>query len=99
MASASGRFSAASAVILAFGALSACRDYGVKVPDDVSILGLDDQEFAPYLVPSLTTVETPVRAVGEALGRAIIGKLEHGLPIQSIQMPSRIVVRHSVADA
>lgn len=50
----------------AAGALRALREGGVRVPDDVSVVGFDDTLPARYLVPSLTTVRQPLQEMGQA---------------------------------
>ncbi len=58
----------ASTFAIAMGVLHAARIAGVRVPDDVSLVGLHDSELADYLAPALTTVRLPVE---EMAGRAV----------------------------
>lgn len=48
----------------AFGALRAFREAGVRVPDDVSLVGFDDLPVAPWIDPALTTVRQPLAEMG-----------------------------------
>ncbi len=50
--------------VLAFGALLECQRQGVSAPDDISVTGFDDRDFASSLIPSLTTVRVPADAIG-----------------------------------
>lgn len=50
--------------IMAVGALKACNQKGLRVPEDISIMGFDDMDFSKYLIPSLTTVRKPRRQMG-----------------------------------
>lgn len=64
--------SAASAVFVAndhmgIGLISALRARGLRVPDDISVVGFDDVPEAPFLLPSLTTVRQDFRALGELM--------------------------------
>jgi LacI family transcriptional regulator len=53
-----------SNVRAAIGAMAAARSLGVRVPDDVSIIGFDDTTFAAYLDPPLTTIRTALAEMG-----------------------------------
>jgi DNA-binding LacI/PurR family transcriptional regulator len=55
----------AASDILAIGALAGARDAGLKVPEDVSLCGFDDVDFASYCYPSLTTVHVPGYEIGQ----------------------------------
>lgn len=48
----------------AFGALAACDQHGVQVPDEISVVGFDDVPIARYLHPPLTAVQRPLQAMG-----------------------------------
>jgi len=50
---------------LAIGAINALQDLGVRVPEDVSVVGFDDIEVASYYHPRLTTVRQPILDIGE----------------------------------
>jgi LacI family transcriptional regulator len=50
--------------VLAFGALVECSSKGLRVPEDVSIVGFDDLEFAAHLNPPLTTMQVPAAEMG-----------------------------------
>lgn len=54
---------------MAAGALEACRHRGVRVPNDVSIIGFDDIVIARHLFPKLTTIRQPLFEIGAAAGR------------------------------
>jgi LacI family transcriptional regulator len=49
---------------MAIGALSALRDEGIQIPDDIALAGFDDVPIAPYLTPSLTSVSVGIRGLG-----------------------------------
>jgi len=59
---------------MAAGAYEACRERGVRVPDDLSIIGFDDTPLSRHLMPKLTTIRQPLREIGAAAG-----KLAHAL--------------------
>ena len=82
---------------LALGLLCALNEAGRPVPDDLSVVGFDDQPEAAYAIPPLTTIRQDFVSVGRravaTLRRAIAG--EPGLP-QSLIQPE-LVVRASTA--
>ena len=49
---------------MALGVLAACRDLGIRVPEDFSIVGFDDLASSRYLNPPLTTISQPMREIG-----------------------------------
>lgn len=60
---------------LAAGALSALDHAGIAVPGTLSIASFNDNDFAPYLHPPLTTVRLPIREIGEEAGRLLLARL------------------------
>ena len=80
----------------AFGARLALYRHGIHVPDDVSLIGVDDQVEAPYMTPPLTSVRQPAFEMGAAVGKAMLDMLarkEFSFPQPSIE----ISVRESTA--
>lgn len=79
----------------ASGAILALREAGVRVPEDVAVVGFDDVPFARLLVPPLTTVRAPIETVGMTAARNLID-LIHGQPVESVSLlPTELVVRQS----
>jgi LacI family transcriptional regulator len=76
---------------LAFGAYQALSEYGLRVPDDVSVIGFDDDEIAGYMRPGLTTVALPYEEMGEAAVRMLLSGQDRTL---LVAMP--LVVRGSL---
>lgn len=64
---------------LALGALMQCVKLGLRVPEDISILGFHDLEFAAYASPSLSSVATHRRQLGELSARAAISAISKRL--------------------
>ncbi|KIP87419.1 LacI family DNA-binding transcriptional regulator [Stenotrophomonas sp. CFBP8980] len=68
---------------MALGALAACRDLGVRVPDDLSIVGFDDLASSRYLTPALTTVRQPMREIGACAVSLLLAIIEgRDVPLQ-----------------
>lgn len=83
---------------MAFGFISALNEVGIKVPQDVSVVGFDDIDIAGHFVPPLTTVHQPRRAVGEQAAQLLLNVLEGGRPEESnVQLQPWLVVRKSTA--
>jgi LacI family transcriptional regulator len=79
----------------AIGALMALREAGRRVPEDVSVIGFDDQLVAPYLTPPLTTVHAPTEEVGRTAARQLIRLLREGCAEPLTLMPTELVIRRS----
>ena len=62
--------------LLAVGALKECSINGVRVPDDVSIVGCDDIELARLVTPELTTIAVPARELGARAARLLLAAIE-----------------------
>jgi len=86
----------AMADIVAVGILSACRERGVEVPKELSVVSFDDIELARHLSPALTTVRQPGFDKGYEAGRVLFGMLNER-PAERLVMPFELVVRASSA--
>jgi len=91
------RFSAifAGNDLSAYGARLALYRRGIRVPDDVSIVGFDDLHSSMYTTPPLTTVRQPLYEVGKGIGRMMLGML--GQTQVDLEVPQLgLMVRESV---
>ncbi|GAB2632789.1 LacI family DNA-binding transcriptional regulator [Streptomyces capparidis] len=80
----------------AIGALAALRSAGLRVPDDVAVIGFDDIPAAPLTEPSLSTVRQPMRRMGETAARLLLARLAGGAaPTDPVVLPTEVVVRES----
>ena len=82
---------------MAIGALSAMRDAGCRVPDDISVVGFDDIPLALYMNPPLSSVHVPIIEMGERAVRRLVAVLT-GEPVAEHRhecLPTRLVVRAS----
>jgi len=83
--------------VFAVGAMVACRELGVRIPDDVSITGVDNTELGATQTPPLTSIRTPIVEIGRAAGEQLIARIE-GKPFDPFQMlPFDLVLRGSTA--
>ncbi len=82
---------------MAVGAMRAVRELGLRVPGDVSVVGFDDIDLAPYVDPPLTTVHQPIRQKGEEAVQRLLGLIdrrEETGPEQR-RLLTRLIVRGS----
>lgn len=63
--------------LMAIGAIKQCERDGVRVPDDCSVVGCDDIEFARYVTPELSTIAVPARELGARAARLLVQLVEH----------------------
>ena len=61
--------------ISAIGAIRACMNHGIKVPEDVSVVGFDDIESAAFHNPSLTTIRQPLKQMGTVSARILLQRI------------------------
>lgn len=81
---------------MALGALDVLLKLGVRVPQDVSVMGFDDSEESRFCSPALTTVRQPVRELGRRAVLMVLEQLRHGGRIpESQQLGSTFVPRAS----
>lgn len=82
---------------MALGIIQYCSEYGIKVPDDISIVGFDDVESDISLTPMLTTIRVPKTELGiEAMNLMVnILKEKENLQTKKILVPVELIVRNS----
>ena len=82
--------------MVAIGVLKALRERGIRVPEDMSVVGFDDIPIAAELTPALTTVHVPHEQLGREAVRLALRRSENAATDQ-IVLGTHIVVRDSVA--
>lgn len=81
---------------MAIGVLRTARVLGLRVPEDVSVIGVDDHEMAEFF--ELTTVAQPVREQGQVAAEQVLAALApHPPSAQQVVLPTRLVVRTTTA--
>ena len=81
--------------IFAIGAMRCAKDLGLRVPEDVSFVGIDDIILSHYTEPKLTTVGIDKVHMGELAMDLLQEKIEGKTP-QSVELPMQLIVRESV---
>jgi LacI family transcriptional regulator len=77
---------------IALPVMTRLQQFGLSVPDDVSVIGFDDLEFAAFLNPPLTTIEQPKREFGEKIFATLLA-LMRGDPNQRLTIFPRLLAR------
>ena len=81
---------------MAFGALKAIRAKGMRVPEDISVIGFDDHELSEYL--GLTTVAQPPQFEGQLAAAAVVAELgRENVERRQIHVPIDLIVRQTTA--
>jgi DNA-binding LacI/PurR family transcriptional regulator len=79
---------------LAIGAIKACITAGLRVPEQMAVVGFDDVPIASIYEPSLTTVSQPRRELGEKAMALLLQRIQGNMP-DSITLPHTLVVRQT----
>lgn len=84
--------------IVAYGAIRALRNRGIRVPEDVSVVGFNDDEMASLSEPPLTTVRVPTEEIGARCVLMLDEMIRTGeKPPEPVVLPVKLVVRESTA--
>jgi LacI family transcriptional regulator len=90
----------ATADVLAIGVMRGLTESGVRVPDDVSVVGYDNLDLCEYAVPQLTTVSQDITAKATTAVRMLIDSIENGTrPDEPVTIAVSLVERESTAPA
>jgi DNA-binding LacI/PurR family transcriptional regulator len=82
--------------VSAIGSIRAFQEAGLRVPEDISVVGFDDIRIAVHNNPSLTTVRQPLQKMGEIAARTLLNRIEeHEDWVQEISIEPEFVARNS----
>ena len=87
--------------LMAIGAMDVIRDAGLRVPEDISVVGFDNREIADVVYPRLTTVEIDLKTIGFEAAKVASSKLsdqDEAAAQQSIIIPSKLILRDTVME-
>lgn len=86
----------ASNDLSALGAMDAARECGLRVPDDISIVGFDDIPQSSLVFPKLTTVRQPLEKMGRVAVRMLLEQIDNrSHPLQQVALETQLVIRDS----
>ncbi len=86
--------------LLAIGAMRAISEAGLRIPEDISLLGYDDIPMAKYLSPSLTTVSKDIVSLGRAAVKLLLARIQQPeRPYHTERRPARLIIRESTGPA
>ncbi len=86
----------ASNDVMAFGVMEAARERGLRLPEDLSIIGFDDIPQAAHVHPLLTTVRQPLEEMGRAAALLLLQYIAHpDAAIERIKLPTELIIRQS----
>lgn len=80
----------------AYGLCQAFREAGVRVPEDISVVGFDDADLSYAFNPPMTTIRQPVIDMASSALRATVD-LANGIAVSSAEFPTELVIRGSTA--
>ena len=80
--------------LIAIGAMRAIKDAGLRIPEDVAVVGFDDMPLAAHVTPALTTMQQNSRIAADGLVKGVVGLIE-GEPVRSSLMEPQLIVRES----
>jgi len=83
--------------ILAGGVYLAARERGIRIPEDVSVVGFDDLDFAQVLWPPLTTVAADAERLGAVAFETLAAAMAGDLSEPGVVLPTELIVRGSTA--
>ncbi|HEY1254714.1 MAG TPA: substrate-binding domain-containing protein, partial [Terracidiphilus sp.] len=81
----------------AFGAMRSICMHGLRVPEDISIVGFDDLFLSSYTQPPLTTVRQPMRRMGQLAMEHLLMLMSGEESVVQIKVPAELIVRESTA--
>lgn len=84
--------------LLAHSAIIHCRENGIRVPEDVSILGFDDLPLCRYTTPPLTTIRQNRDELGKSAYCALSSQMNH-VPLSTFLLHTELILRGSCAEA
>lgn len=84
--------------LTAIGAMKAASELGLKIPEELSVIGIDDIETSQYTTPMLTTIHIPTEELGIVTAKILIDRIETGKRIpMKVELPFQLIRRESCA--
>lgn len=85
--------------LMAIGCISSATERGLRIPEDLSVVGFDDVKLASFTNPPLTTIAQPKREIGSLAVKMLIARIaDINAPIQTEQLDTKLIVRRSATE-
>ena len=84
---------------MAMGAMRYLHTHGLRVPEEVSVMGVDDIPQASFTTPGLTTIRHELYQMGRAAFERMLGLFENDIASCRESLPAKLVVRESTGPA
>jgi LacI family transcriptional regulator len=81
--------------LVAVGAIRACAELGIRVPDDIAIVGFDDIQLASLIQPSLTTLQIPKQDIGMQAVTMLLERINGKRDQEPVLIKQKLIVRES----
>lgn len=81
--------------VQAVGAIAACNDRNLGVPDDISVIGFDDLPIAQCTIPTLTTVQVPASDMGTQAAEELLAAISENRSVVTKELSTSLLVRNS----
>jgi LacI family transcriptional regulator len=82
--------------IAAIGAIRSFRDLGLRVPEDISVVGFDDIQGAAYHTPALTTIRQPLNSMGSTAAKILLDRIRSGKEYpDEVPIVPELIIRES----
>ncbi len=86
--------------ISAIGAIRTLKDFDLRVPEDVSVIGFDDIKAAAFTMPRLTTISQPLEEIGRIATQSLLNRIHKTVPPRDeIVVEPKLVIRESTGPA
>ena len=79
----------------AVGVISSLTEHGYRVPQDIAVVGFDDQRLSAFLTPPLTTVSAPTESVGRIAAEQLFSIFDKQYPEDVTLLPTELIIRRS----
>ncbi len=80
---------------LAFAAMEVIKNHGLRIPDDVAIIGYTDEQHANYVEPKLSAVSHQTYKMGETACQLLIDQIKGDKTIKQVTIPTHLQIRES----
>lgn len=81
--------------VMAIGAVKAALQRGLRIPEDLEVIGFDDIPLAEMIRPALSTVRQPIVEKGRVAAELLVAALEGNRPPERVLLPTKLVLRET----